>query len=106
MTMAITIKRNDTRDAIKATLSNEKGVVDLTGCSIRFIMARRNKIKVDKPAIIEDTLNGVVWAIFDQGDTDEVGTFQAEFEVTFPDNRIATFPNNDYLMIEIKSDLG
>jgi hypothetical protein len=104
--MAIIIKQNDTRDALKATLSNENGAVDLTGCSVRFIMAKRKRIKVDRPPVIEDAINGIVWFVFEQGDTDEANTFQAEFEVTFPDNRIETYPNNDYLTIEIKSDLG
>lgn len=104
--MALIIKRNDTRGAIKATLSNENGVVDLTGCSVRFIMARRKRIKVDRQAIIEDALNGVAWFVFEQGDTDEAGTYQAEFEVTFTDNRVETFPNDGYITVEIKSDLG
>lgn len=102
----ITLKRNDTKDNIKATLSNESGPVDLTGCTVRFLMSKRGTVKVDKPAQIEDTVNGIVWVVFEQGDTDETGLYQAEFEVTNSDERIETFPNDSYILIEIKSDLG
>lgn len=104
--MAITIKRNDTRDAIKATLSNESGPVDLTGATVRFLMSKGSTVKVDRQAEIQDAVNGVVWMVFDQGDTDETGTFKAEFEVTFSDARIETFPNDSFILINIINDLG
>lgn len=106
--MSIIIKRNDTEVNLKATLSNESGTVDLTDCSVRFIMSRRGAVKVDKIALIQDqvTSKGLVWVVFGQGDTSEVGNFQAEFKVTFTDNRVETFPNDSYIPIEIKSDLA
>jgi hypothetical protein len=104
--MTITIKRNDTRDALKATLSNESGPVDLTGATVRFLMSKRKTIKVDRAAQIKDAANGVVWMVFEQGDTDQDGLFNAEFEVTFPDNRIETFPNDGFISINIIKDLG
>lgn len=104
--MAITIKRNDTRDAIKATLSNESGPVDLTGATVRFLMSKGSTVKVDRQAEIQDAVNGIVWMVFDQGDTDETGTFKAEFEVTFSDARIETFPNDSFILINIINDLG
>jgi hypothetical protein len=106
MMMTVTLKRNDTKDNIKATLSNESGPVDLTGATVRFLMSRRNTLKVDRQAIIQDAVNGIVWMVFEQGDTEEVGAFQAEFEVTFSDGRIETFPNNGYILIHIQNDLG
>jgi hypothetical protein len=102
----VTLKKNDTKVNIKATLSNESGPVNLTGCTVRFLMSKRKFIKTDREAIIKDAINGSVWFVFEQEDTSEVGTFQAEFEVTFPDNRIETFPNNGYILIDIQSDLG
>jgi hypothetical protein len=104
--VTITIKRNDTKDNIKATLSNEKGAVNLTDCSIRFIMAKRGVMKVDRLVQPQDAANGVVWMVFEQGDTNEIGLFQAEFEVTFSDGRIETFPNDSFILINIISDLG
>lgn len=102
----VTIKRNDTKDNIKATLSNESGPVDLTGATVRFLMSKRWTVKVDRPTDIKDAVNGVVWMVFEQGDTDETGLFFAEFEVTFPDARKETFPNDSFILIDIISDLG
>lgn len=104
--MTITLKRNDTKVNLKATLSNESGPVDLTDCQVRFVMSTRKVIKVDKQALIQDGANGLVWVVFESEDTNEAGTFQAEFEVTFPDERKETFPNAGYILINIQSDLG
>lgn len=104
--MTVTLKRNDTKVNLKATLSNESGLVDLTGCTVRFLMSKRKTIKIDKPAIIQDAVNGIVWFVFEQGDTSEIGTYQAEFEVIFPDERVETFPNAGYILINIQSNLG
>lgn len=104
--MTITLKRNDTKVNLKATLSNESGPVDLTGCSVRFIMSQRKTVKVDKTALIQEGATGLVWVVFEQENTNEAGTFQAEFEVTFPDERKETFPNSGYILINIQSDLG
>jgi hypothetical protein len=104
--MTIYLKKNDTRDNIKATLSNESGPVDLTGASVRFLMSKRGVNKVDRQVQIQDAANGIVWMVFEQGDTDEQGLFQAEFEVTFPDARIETFPNDGFILINIINDLG
>jgi transcriptional/translational regulatory protein YebC/TACO1 len=104
--VTVTIKRNDTKDNIKATLSNESGPIDLTGATVRFLMSQRGTVKVDRPAQIQDAVNGIVWMVFDQGDTDQSGSFQAEFEVTFSDARIETFPNDSFILINIINDLG
>jgi hypothetical protein len=104
--MTVTLKRGDTKVNLKATLSNESGPVDLTGCQVRFFMSKRNSNKVNKEALIQTETMGLVWVVFEQEDTDTSGTFQAEFEVTFPDERKETFPNNGYILINIQSDLG
>lgn len=102
----LTLKRNDTRSAIKATLSNESGPVDLTGATVRFLMSKIGKLKVNKQSIIQDALSGIVLVVFDNGDTNESGLFQGEFEITYSDSSVETFPNDGYVLIEIKPDLG
>lgn len=102
----ITIKRNDTKDNLKATLSNDKGPVDLTGSTVNFIMAKHGVVKTKRQADIQDAINGIVWFVFDDVDTDKTGEYQAEFEVTFSDGRIETFPSDDYITINIIDDLG
>lgn len=48
---------------------------------------------------------GVVQYAWATGDTDTIGKYKGEFEVTFVGNLKQTFPNDDYLLIEIKADL-
>lgn len=104
--MTVTLKRNDTKVNVKATLSNESGPVNLTDCSVRFLMSKQGKNKVAREALIQDAVNGIVWFVFEQGDTSESGRFEAEFEVTFSDARIETFPSDGYILIDILTDLG
>lgn len=106
--MRVTLKRGDTRTAIKATLLSPAGTpVDLTGATVKFIMADFKGVrKISRLAEIYDPENGIVWMIFEPPETDLTGTFRAEFEVTFGDGRVETYPNDDYLIIEIKPDLG
>jgi hypothetical protein len=82
--VTVILKRGDTKVNIKATLSNESGPVNLTDCQVRFLMSNRKTIVIDREAIVNDAINGVVWFVFEQEDTVAAGTFQAEFEVTFP----------------------
>lgn len=103
------IKQNDTKVNLKATLSNESGPVDLTGCTVRFLMLGygKSELKINRETtLIQDAANGIVWFVFETGDTAEAGHYKAEFEVSFPDGRKETFPSNGFITIEIKSDLG
>jgi len=38
-------------------------------------------------------------------DTDTIGSYQAEFEVTYADASIETFPNDGYIRVEIIDDI-
>lgn len=103
------IKQNDTSPGIEAILKDsDNNPINLTGASLRFIMAKYNstELKVDASATIVTAAEGLIkydWII---GDTDESGTFKAEFEVTYNDGTIETFPNDGYLTIEIDPELG
>ncbi len=103
----ITIKRGDTRNAIKAMLKGANGVsVDLTGCNVQFVMAPLNRpTTISRAAHIENAETGEVWVVWVLGDTDFSGIYQAEFKVTFPDGRKETFPNTSYISIKIIDDL-
>lgn len=108
MSIAFTTKRGDYRAAIKASLKDTSGQpVNLTNCTVKFVMADlRNRVKINRNAIIQDAINGVVWFIFEANEVDEAGMFRGEFEVTYADGRVETFPNEGYITIQINSDLG
>lgn len=99
-----TIKKNDTSPALEYTLSP---AVDLTGASVRFHMrSRGGALKVDAAASITTPTPGIVQYDFLAVDTDTVGTYEAEFEVTYADNTIETFPNSGYLIVNISDDIA
>ena len=106
--MAFFIKQNDTSPALKATLKDGLDVaVDLSSSSVRFHMkALDGTVKVDAAMTITSASGGVVQYDWQTGDTDTVGSYSVEFEVTYSDNTIETFPNNQNLTISIVRELN
>jgi hypothetical protein len=104
----ITIKRGDTRHAIKAVLKDANDTpVDLTDCSVNFHMAPLNRPAViSRAAHIENAAAGEVWVVWGPRETDMAGVYRAEFEVIYDDGRHETFPNDGYISIQILNDLG
>jgi hypothetical protein len=103
------IKENDTSPALRAVLKDSDGVsVDLTGASVRFHMRNANGgiLVVNKPATIVTAASGIVDYNWDAEDTTVVGQFEIEFEVTFPDGGIQTFPNQGYGTVVVADDLA
>jgi hypothetical protein len=107
--MAFFLKQNDTSPSIRAKLVDGSGVtVNLAGCAIRFHMRPGfgGAIKVDAPASVIDSATGVVQYNWAPADTDVVGQFIGEFEVTFPGGIIETFPNYTNLQITISPEIA
>lgn len=106
----ITIKRGDTRNAIKAILKDAFGTpVNLAGCSVSFHMSPlglRQSAVASRAVHVQDTANGEVWFLWAPGETDTAGVYRAEFAVIYPDGRRETFPNTSYISIRILDDLG
>ena len=96
------IKQNDTKPSLFAQLLSEGSAIDLTGATVRFHM----ESGVDSPAVITDAATGNVRYDWSTGDTATPGIFHAEFEVTFSDGTVETFPNDGYLSINIMEELA
>lgn len=97
------IKRNDTSPALEYTLSPE---VDLTAASVRFHMRLRGgATKVDAAATIVTVNPGVVRYDFVAANTDTAGIYDAEFEITYSDSTLETFPNVGYIAVKIDADI-
>ena len=108
MSYDVTLKRGDTRHAIRAILKDSSGSpVDLTDCSVSFRMAPLGRSAVvNREVDIHDTAGGEVWVVWSPGETDiSGGYYRAEFRVTYGDGRKETFPNDGYISIQILSDL-
>jgi len=106
--MTFTTKRNNTSPAMLATLLDEnRDVVILSGSSVRFHMrAIGGELKVDQPATIVTPLEGLVRYDWTASDTDTIGSYKAEFEVTFSDGSVETFPRDSYIRVEIIDTLA
>jgi len=106
--MTFYIKQNDTVPSIRAELQNGSGdPIDLLDASARFHMRNigGNTAVVDAEAVIINEPSGVVQYNWVAADTAAIGSYQAEFEITYPDGTIETFPNNGYIRVEIIDDI-
>lgn len=106
--MAFYIKQNDTSPSIQAALKDASGTaINLTGASVQFHMEDvTGTLKVDAAMTVTDASNGVVQYDWVSGDTNTVGTYYVEFEVTYADSSIETFPNNNKEVIIIRPELN
>jgi len=107
--MSFKIKENDTTPSLRASLLNGSGdPVDLIGTTVRFYMRLMgsNSTTIDASASVISEANGIVQYDWVAGDTADVGSYQAEFEVTYSDGNIETFPNANYIGVEIIDDIS
>ena len=106
--MAFYIKQNDTSPSVTATLTDANSVpVNVSGATVRFHMEDVvGTLKVDAEMAIPDGINGVVQYDWQAGDTDTAGTYYVEFEVTYNDGAVETFPNNNKEVIIIRPELN
>jgi hypothetical protein len=106
--MAFTIKQNDTSPSLQATLKGSSGsAINLSGASVSFHMKPLGgDIKVDSPMSVTDASEGVVRYDWGASDTDTVGTYFVEFEVTYSDNSVETFPNSGNLVVNVVRQLN
>lgn len=107
--MTFYVKQNDTSPSMLATLQDANGdAVTVTGASVRFHMRAigSTNVTVDAAAVIVDAANGIVRYDWGAADTDTVGSYQAEFEVTYADGSIETFPNDGFIKVKITDDVA
>lgn len=107
MSREFKIKQNDTSPALTFTLFPSSVV--LTGADVVFNMRdQRGTIIVDRAASTVVTATGTptVRHIWDASHTKTAGVFQGEFEVTYSDNTVETFPNDGFISIKIVDDIA
>jgi hypothetical protein len=103
------IKQNDTSPSIVATLTDINGTaINVTGASVRFHMKNmsNNSLIIDQSATIVTAASGIVRYAWQSADTQKTGLYSCEFEVTYTDNSIETFPNDDKIIVSIESEVN
>lgn len=100
------IKRNDTSPTLLYQLDLADGQT-LVNATIRFHMndAAGTSIVDDAGSIYDATEEQIQYA-WSAADTVTAGIYNAEFEVTFADGSVETFPNDGYLRVRVYEDLA
>lgn len=102
-----TIKRGDNFPYLNATLTDQNGPINLTNAvSVKFIMKMTTGTAVTGTATIVSAAAGTVQYQWGASDTNLVGEYNAEFEITWPSTKVETVPNSGYFTVSIVPDLG
>ena len=102
------IKQNDTSPTLSVIIADSTGTaISLASASVVFKMRAVNStsLKVNASATITNASNGAVSYTFSASDTNTAGLYQGEFQVTYSGGLIETFPNSEYISINILDDL-
>lgn len=104
-----TVKQGDLLPELTAILKDADGnIVDLTGATsaeFHMVPVGGGVAKVNATATIVDPPAGEVKYTWQGTDTDTVGDFYAEFEVTWV-GKTETFPNDGHLVLRVVDDLA
>lgn len=103
------IKQNDTSPSLGAYLKDPDGVaVDLTDAVVVFNLRDRFKTLLIDNASVEvlDAVAGHVRYDWKPEDTATAGDMSAEFEVTFNNGTIQSFPNHQDIRVRIREQVG
>ena len=106
--MAFSIKQNDTSPSLQVTLKDASLTpINLSGATVMFHMKSVDgTVKIDETMTITDAESGVIQYGWQVGDTDTVGTYYVEFEVTYSDASVETFPNNGNKVVKVVRELN
>lgn len=100
------IKQGDTSPSFMYQLSLPDGVT-LEGATVRFHMAQLDgTVVIDASGSIESVTEEQIKYDWAPGNTATVDTYNAEFEVTFANGMIETFPNGGYEKVRVMEGLA
>lgn len=102
-------KQGDTAPAIAEQLFDGTGAaVNLAGASVKFMMWAPGDatVKVNAAATITDAVTGKVSYTPIAADTNTVGDYLVEWQVTFAGGAVETFPNSDWQKVRIRDDIA
>lgn len=106
MADTFTIKQNDTSPSLLYDLNLVDGQ-SLTGATVRFHMAQADgTVVVDAAGDVYNVTEEQIVYRWNAADTATSGVYNAEFEVTFQDGTVETFPNNEYIRVKVFPDLA
>lgn len=104
---SLVIKRNDTKP-VKFQLLDKNGAVNLTGATIKFIVAKPNgDVVIESSSVtINDAVKGKVQYEPTAAEVAETLRGNGEFEVTDSAGDVQSYPSGSYIDVEIIKDLA
>lgn len=102
---AVTIKRHDTAILFTDTLVKNGAPLNLTNCSVKFLLKKKSTV-FSATATVVNALTGQVSYGPNVNLPDALGTYNQEWEVTFNDATVLTFPSSTYNTVTILEDLN
>ena len=104
------IKQNDTASFITRDLKDAFGApVNVTGATVKFSMRVKpaGTVKVDdQDAVIVTAGTGRVRYEWTAANTNTADEYEGEFQVTYANGKIQTFPNDGHIPIVVTDDIG
>ena len=107
-TWEVVLKQNDTAPKLQVTLRDGDGDLKvLTGATAKILVRHQitRTTKVDATATVTST-TGLIEYQWLAADTDTVGIYELEIQVTYSDSTIETFPSGSYVALRIVGDIG
>jgi hypothetical protein len=107
--MAFVIKQGDTSPSLMVNLlDSSRQSADLTGSTVlfHFRRVRGTTVVTTAPAVIVDAGAGQVRYDWRAQDTATAGDYEGEFEVTYADGSIETFPNEGFIEISMPEQIA
>lgn len=102
----IYVKRGDTQP-LDRTLKRGGSAIDLTAATVEFHMTQREGSKeVSGACSLLSAAAGQVRFTWGGTDTDTVGDYDVEWEVTYSNGKVETVPNFGYADLRVVQDLG
>ena len=104
------IKQNDTASFLTRDLKDAFGApVNVTGAAVKFSMRVKpaGTVKVDdEDAVIVTAGTGRVRYEWTATNTNTADEYEGEFQVTYANGKIQTFPNDGHIPIVVTDDIG
>lgn len=104
------IRQGDTAPRITGTLTDGAGdPVDVSGSTV---LLHLHGLTVVNDLVLTASLDGdapddnVVYYDWEAGDTDEVGYYSGEWQVTFGSGQIQTFPNDGVFLLQVAEQVA
>jgi|TARA_R110000803_G_scaffold59993_1_gene119036 hypothetical protein len=106
--MAFHIKQNDTSPSISVELKDaDNSAINLTGASVKiFVKSLGGTLKVNSTMVIVNASLGTIRYDWQAADTDTFGTYAIEFQATYSDGSIETFPNTGSIAMTVVKELN